>query len=87
MYEFLFARQTPGPRAALLQRVTVTAPTSAAATIPTDQVGAPTQYSSALATELDCTMHPMPNAASAVKQANSHPRHGPSHGIRIPRDR
>jgi len=27
MYEFLFARTTPGPRAALLQRVTVTAPT------------------------------------------------------------
>jgi hypothetical protein len=29
MYEFIFARTTPGPRAALLQRVTVTAPTSA----------------------------------------------------------
>lgn len=29
MYEFTFARTTPGPRAALLQRVTVTAPTSA----------------------------------------------------------
>jgi hypothetical protein len=27
VYEFIFARQTPGPRAALLQRVTVTAPT------------------------------------------------------------
>ena len=29
MYEFIFSRTTPGPRAALLQRVTVTAPTSA----------------------------------------------------------
>ena len=28
MYEFTFARHTKGPRAALLQRVTVTAPTS-----------------------------------------------------------
>ena len=29
MYQFTFACTTPGPRAALLQRVTVTAPTSA----------------------------------------------------------
>lgn len=29
MYEFLFCRRTPGPRAALLQRVTVTSPTNA----------------------------------------------------------
>ena len=29
MYQFIFSRTPPGPRAALLQRVTVTAPTSA----------------------------------------------------------
>ena len=29
MYEFIFSRTTPGPRASLIQRVTVTAPTSA----------------------------------------------------------
>ena len=29
MYEFIFSRTTPRPRAALLQRVTVTAPSSA----------------------------------------------------------
>ena len=29
MYEFIFSRTAPGPRAALLQRVTVTAPTIA----------------------------------------------------------
>ena len=65
----------------------ITAPAATAMTRPLTQCLMPKEPFKASATELDCTMLPMPNAATAANRANSHPRILPSGCQRIPRAR
>ena len=64
----------------------ITAPASTAITTPVIVGLTPNELRSASATELLCTMLPMPNAAMAANRANSHPSVRPSRPP-TPRDR